>query len=126
MWSVEIPEFNGALNGNIIKWRIFIDGDVSYVGMDQVTCESSFFWGGWSELFWCEHTGTIVLIHTHVGVLSCSDRTCLFVQLAVWFGFVCLFVYLFVCLLFVGLLVCWFVGLLVCLFVCLFVSLVNG
>ena len=76
------------------------------------------FFGGWSELFWCEHTGTIVLIHTHVGVLSCSDRTCLFVQLAVWFGFVCLFVYLFVCLLFVGLLVCWFVG--------LFVSLVNG
>jgi hypothetical protein len=62
-----------------------------------------------SELFWCEHTGTIVLIHTHVGVLSCSDRTCLFVcsvGCLVWF---CLFVYLFVCLLFVGLFVC-FVG----------------
>ena len=110
MWSVEIPEFNGTLNGNIIKWRIFIDGDVSYVGMDQVTCESSFFWGVvrailvWTHRYHCFDSyscGCVELQWSHLFVCSVG---CL-----VWF---CLFVYLFVCLL--------FVGLLVCLFVCLF------
>ena len=53
-----------------------------------------------SELlvFWCEHTGTIFLIHTHLGVLSCSDRTCSFLWLGgclvcfclAWFDFACL------------------------------------
>ena len=87
--SVEIPKLAVLMGRSSTHGGFSYVWDVSYLGSSSLWIIFLGEWT-WSELSWYEHTVTIVLMHIHVGVLSCSDRTCLPVCLflvgcLVWF-----------------------------------------